>query len=179
MTTVPTLSDFRAQIRAFHDGLPATLAEFPDGVERMRAYRRALHEAGLSGITLPVELGGQGLPDEYGRAFREEKGDQAAPEEAGLAIGLGMALPTILDHGSPALRRRFVPSGLRGEEIWCQLYSEPGAGSDLEDKVILGDPGKVDNALAVVAVDQKVLTECFLGCDLFCQPGSHVSIRTT
>ena len=54
-----------------------------------------------------------------------------------------------------------------------------GAGSDLEDKVILGDPGKVDNALAVVAVDQKVLTECFLGFDLFCQPGSHVSIRTT
>ena len=131
MTTVPALSDFRSQVRAFHDGLPLRLAEFPDGVERMRAYRRALHEAGLSGITLPVELGGQGLPDEYGRAFREEKGEQAAPEEAGLAIGIGMALPTILDHGSPALQHRFVPSGLRGEEIWCQLYSEPGAGSDL------------------------------------------------
>ena len=131
MTTPPPISDFRAHVRSFHDELPARLAEFPAGVERMRAYRRALDEAGLSGITLPVELGGRGLPDEYERAFRDERGEQAAPEEAGLAIGIGMALPTILDHGSPALQRRFVPPGLRAEEIWCQLYSEPGAGSDL------------------------------------------------
>ena len=131
MTTVPSISDFRAHVRSFHDGLPARLADFPDGVERMRAYRRALDEADLSGITVPVELGGRGLPDEYERAFREEKGEQAGAQEAGLAIGIGMALPTILDHGSPALQQRFVPPGLRGEEIWCQLYSEPGAGSDL------------------------------------------------
>ena len=61
-----------------------------------------------------------------------------------------------------------------------QFISElPGPGSDLEDSVILRDPGKVDNAPAVVAVDQKVLTERFLGFDLFCQPGSNVSIGTT
>ncbi len=131
MTKVPSIPEFRAQVRAFHDGLTARLAAFAEGDERMRAYRLALDEAGLSGITVPVALGGRGLPDEYERAFHEEKGDRIVPEEAGLAIGIGMALPTILDHGSPALQQRFVPPGLRGEEIWCQLYSEPGAGSDL------------------------------------------------
>jgi alkylation response protein AidB-like acyl-CoA dehydrogenase len=127
----PSISEFRAQVRAFHEGLAVRLPGIPEGDEPMRAYRLALDQAGLSGITIPVDLGGRGLPDEYERAFQEEKGGRLVPEEAGLAIGIGMALPTILDHGSPALQQRFVPSGLRGEEIWCQLYSEPGAGSDL------------------------------------------------
>ena len=72
---------------------------------------------------------------------------------------------------------------LHNDDVACsfqQFISElPGAGSDLEDNVIFRDPGKVDNAPAVVAVDQKVLTERFLGFDLFCQPGSNVSIGTT
>jgi alkylation response protein AidB-like acyl-CoA dehydrogenase len=53
------------------------------------------------------------------------------PEEMTFGIGLGMVVPTIRDHASDELRRRFIPPALRGEEIWCQLYSEPGAGSDL------------------------------------------------
>ena len=53
------------------------------------------------------------------------------PEEFGLAIGIGMCLPTIRDHGTEDLKRRFIGPGLRGEELWCQLYSEPSAGSDL------------------------------------------------
>jgi alkylation response protein AidB-like acyl-CoA dehydrogenase len=131
MTSLPDITDFRVQVRAFYDELPGRLAEHTDAVERMRAYRRVLDDSGFSGITIPVEFGGRGLPAEYEHAFREERGDRIVPEEAGLTIGIGMALPTILDHGSPELQKRFVPSGLRGEEIWCQLYSEPGAGSDL------------------------------------------------
>ena len=131
MTTTPTASEFRARVRSFDAGLSEHLVEFSQPVERMRAYRRALDEAGLSGISAPIELGGLGLPLEYERVFHEAKGEHIMREEAGLTIGIGMALPTILDHGSPALQHRFVPSGLRGEEIWCQLYSEPGAGSDL------------------------------------------------
>ena len=132
MTATPSLSEFRARVRTFYETLPGLRANWPnDGVARMREYRRALDEAGLSGITLPTDLGGQDLPDDFERAYQEEKGDRVVPEEAGLGIGIGMALPTIVDYGSPALQRRFLPPGLRGEEIWCQLYSEPGAGSDL------------------------------------------------
>ncbi|MDX2379771.1 MAG: acyl-CoA dehydrogenase family protein, partial [Acidimicrobiia bacterium] len=62
MTTTPTASEFRGQVRAFDAGLSERLAEFSQPVERMRAYRRALAEAGLSGISAPIELGGLGLP---------------------------------------------------------------------------------------------------------------------
>jgi alkylation response protein AidB-like acyl-CoA dehydrogenase len=52
-------------------------------------------------------------------------------EETAFGIGLNMAVPTLLQCGSEELKQRFIPSALRGDEIWCQLYSEPGAGSDL------------------------------------------------
>ena len=77
------------------------------------------------------ELGGAGLPVEYDIAFREESLELLPGEDALFGLGLGMVVPTLMDHASDALRQRFVPPALRGDEIWCQLYSEPGAGSDL------------------------------------------------
>ena len=97
----------------------------------MRTYRRLLDEAGLSGLSYPVEFGGQGYPERYEQLFIEVRNEFQPPEEFGLAIGIGMCLPTIRDHGSDELRRRFLAPGLRGDELWCQLYSEPSAGSDL------------------------------------------------
>ncbi len=126
-----TISEFRARVRSFFTDLPAVLHEHTGGMARAKAYRRALCDAGLAGISYPTELGGAGLPAEYERAYREESRELLPGEEAMFGIGLGMTVPTLLEHGSPALQHRFVPPALRGDEIWCQLYSEPGAGSDL------------------------------------------------
>ena len=125
------IAEFRARVRSFFADLPATLDEHDGSMARAKAYRRALCDAGLAGLSYPTALGGAGLPSVYERAFRDESRDVLPGEDAVFGIGLGMTVPTLLEHGSPELQQRFVPPALRGDEIWCQLYSEPGAGSDL------------------------------------------------
>ncbi len=129
--TTESIAEFRAHVRAFFALLPETLAPIRGTTARGKAYRRALSDAGLAGISYPTELGGAGLPVEYDIAFREESLELLPGEDALFGLGLGMVVPTLIDHASDALKHRFVPPALRGEEIWCQLYSEPGAGSDL------------------------------------------------
>ena len=135
MATAPepqeSVAAFRARVRSFFADLPAVLDPHDGTMARAKAYRRALCDAGLAGISYPTELGGAGLPTEYDRAFRDESRDVLPGEDAMFGIGLGMTVPTLLEHGSVELQHRFVPPALRGDEIWCQLYSEPGAGSDL------------------------------------------------
>ncbi len=126
-----TLDEFKARVVAFYEDLPNCLGEHHRRIDRAKAYRRELVDAGLAGLSYPVEYGGQGLDPSYERAFREASLDLLPGEDAMFGIGIGMCLPTIVDHGSPEMARRFVPPGLSGEEVWCQLYSEPGAGSDL------------------------------------------------
>ena len=132
-TTEPieSIPEFRARVRAFFASLPEILAPIRGATARGKAYRRALCDAGLAGISYPPRLGGAGLPVEYEIAFRDESLELLPGEDALFGLGLGMVVPTLIDHASDALRQRFVPPALRGEEIWCQLYSEPGAGSDL------------------------------------------------
>lgn len=130
MTTVPPLDRFSEEVRSFFE----TVSDHIEGersTDRVKSYRRLLAEAGLVGLNYPVELGGQGYPDQYDQAFNDIRNECGPPEASALGIGLGMVLPTIKDHGTPEQQRRFIPPGLLGEEIWCQLYSEPGAGSDL------------------------------------------------
>lgn len=128
----PTVAELEAETRAFFARLPSVLASAPPGrTGRARAYRAALFDAGLAGVGYPVEYGGRGLGPAHQAAFRRVATPLQPPEESVFGIGVGMALPTVLEHGSDALKARLLPSGLRGEEIWCQLYSEPGAGSDL------------------------------------------------
>lgn len=126
-----SIPDFRRRVRAFFAELPALLDGRRGAMDRAKTYRRALCDAGLAGISYPIELGGAGLPTEYDQEFRDESRELVPGEDALFGIGLGMTVPTLLEHGSPALQERFVPPALRGDEIWCQLYSEPGAGSDL------------------------------------------------
>ncbi|MGB1630084.1 MAG: acyl-CoA dehydrogenase family protein [Acidimicrobiales bacterium] len=128
----PTLDEFAAEVQAFFDGVPALLDSVGGSqIDRARAYRAALFDAGLAGIGYPVEYGGRNLGIAHQDVFRQIAAPLQPPEESTFGIGIGMALPTILDYGSEALKARLLPSGLRGDEIWCQLYSEPGAGSDL------------------------------------------------
>lgn len=126
-----TVEDIEREAVAFYSTLHERLAGIAGHLDRARAYRRLLAEAGLVGIAYPVEIGGQGLTSAHQAAFARVSRPLLPPEETTFGIGIGMALPTIVAYGSPELQRRMVPPGLRGEEIWCQLYSEPGAGSDL------------------------------------------------
>ena len=132
MTSATGFDDFRSEVRTFfHHTLPAALDDSLEGLARARAWRALLFDAGLAGLDYPTAYGGRQLTSEHLALFAEESQGLIPREDAVFGIGVGMALPTIRDHGSDDLKRRFIRPGLRGEEIWCQLYSEPGAGSDL------------------------------------------------
>ncbi|WP_141579057.1 acyl-CoA dehydrogenase family protein [Actinomadura sp. WMMA1423] len=99
-------------------------------VAEARLFQRELHDAGFAGITWPAEYGGQGLTRADQRAFDALARDYPLPVKPFL-IGLGMIGPTLLDLGTPEQKRRYLRPMARGEEIWCQLFSEPDAGSDV------------------------------------------------
>jgi alkylation response protein AidB-like acyl-CoA dehydrogenase len=107
-------------------------AHDPSSTERL-AFLRARYDAGLAWVAFPEGHGGLGLPQalqpEVDRLFAEAGAPDNNPRANG--IGLGMAAPTILTFGTDAQKQRLLKPLWTGEEIWCQLFSEPGAGSDL------------------------------------------------
>jgi alkylation response protein AidB-like acyl-CoA dehydrogenase len=96
-------------------------------------FLRARFDAGLAWVHFPVGLGGLGAPRQLQAVANDALDAVGAPnnDPNRIGIGLGMAAPTILAHGTDAQRRRFLRPLWTGEEVWCQLFSEPGAGSDL------------------------------------------------
>ena len=131
-------ADFRSRARAWLQANAPRRG--PDGMEEdargqasipaQKAFQAKLYEAGFAGITWPKEYGGQGLTNTEQIAFSSEAQNYSLPIGA-FVIGLGMPGPTILELGTEAQKQRYLPPMLRGEEIWCQLFSEPGAGSDV------------------------------------------------
>jgi alkylation response protein AidB-like acyl-CoA dehydrogenase len=123
---VTTADDLRAEVRAFLS------AHAPASMDRLD-FLNERFDAGLAWVHYPVGLGGRGLPRDLQPAVDAEFAEAGAPtnrpERNG--IGLGMAAPTILAFGTPEQQRRWLRPLWTGEEIWCQLFSEPGAGSDL------------------------------------------------
>ena len=99
-------------------------------VEERRAWERALGEAGWTCLGWPVEYGGRGASLIRQVIFYEEYARAGGPGRLG-HIGEGLLGPTLIAFGSEEQKRRFLPPIVRGEEIWCQGYSEPNAGSDL------------------------------------------------
>src|SRR5256886_11796206 len=97
------------------------------------AFLRARYDAGLGWVSFPAGLGGLGAPRSSQPVVDGEFAAAGAPDNNPLriGIGLGMAAPTILRHGTDEQRQRFLRPLWTGEEVWCQLFSEPGAGSDL------------------------------------------------
>ncbi|HEU4840181.1 MAG TPA: acyl-CoA dehydrogenase family protein [Ilumatobacteraceae bacterium] len=101
-------------------------------IDAARALQRRLFDAGYAGISFPAEYGGGGLSAAHERAFREEAADYVTPD-LGVAGGVtfGPIGRSLLGHATPEFLQRHIPKILSGEEIWCQFYSEPEAGSDL------------------------------------------------
>jgi len=120
---------FRAELRAW-------LAENNPGLdgltdtEAKTSWSRKIFDAGYAGLTWPAEYGGGGASYSHQAIALEEWARAEAPSHLGV-IGLGMAGPTIIVHGTEGQKQRYLANILSGEEIWCQGFSEPGAGSDL------------------------------------------------
>jgi alkylation response protein AidB-like acyl-CoA dehydrogenase len=98
--------------------------------EGRRAWERALGRAGWTCVGWPREHGGRGAGLHQQVIFYEEYARARAPARVGI-VGEGLLGPTLIAFGSEAQKRRFLPPIVRGDELWCQGYSEPNAGSDL------------------------------------------------
>src|SRR2546430_1147338 len=135
LSDAPDEARFRQDLRAW---LQKSLPELPwpepaDLVEKAPFWRRwqaMLFEAGYAGLTWPREYGGQGLDERMRVIFGEECDLAGAPERLNI-IGEDFAGPTIAHFGTDRQKDRYLRPILTGEEIWCQLFSEPDSGSDL------------------------------------------------
>jgi len=101
-----------------------------DYLERAKKWQAMKFDAGLARITWEPEFGGRNGSSMQQVIFGQEEGKFSVPNMA-FVIGLGMIAPTIRAVGTDAQKERYLTKLLRGEEVWCQLFSEPGAGSDV------------------------------------------------
>ncbi|MFM1791520.1 MAG: hypothetical protein RLZZ526_1847 [Actinomycetota bacterium] len=106
-------------------------AEEAKNAEAAKAWRQKKFDAGYGWISGPKELGGRELPGNFDRAFNQLESMFRVADQSAFSISLGMVTPTIYAHGSQAAKDAYVKRLWRGEMIACQLFSEPGAGSDL------------------------------------------------
>jgi alkylation response protein AidB-like acyl-CoA dehydrogenase len=134
----PAEQAFRSEARTFLESvelprLPHYGDDRVDEAEWLRvskAWQRTLHDQGWAAITWPAEWGGRGLGPIQQIVWNQELA-RAGVGESLFVVGIGMAGPTIIAHGAEGQKERFLGPMLRGDEVWCQLFSEPGAGSDL------------------------------------------------
>ncbi|MDB5417804.1 MAG: acyl-CoA dehydrogenase [Phenylobacterium sp.] len=130
LTLTPEMAAFRDEVRAF---LGAHADDYAGGAAKdAKAWQKQLIDNGYAARTIPREYGGYGAEPDIlkSRIIAEEFMRAEAPR--GLAgQGVSMLVPTLLEVGSEEQKRRWIGPTLRGEVVWCQGYSEPGAGSDL------------------------------------------------
>jgi alkylation response protein AidB-like acyl-CoA dehydrogenase len=128
---------FRAELRGWLEDAVARHGPPPDGADwaTRRAYetswQRKLHDAGYSGLAWPTAVGGRGLLVSQQIVYYEECARAGAPAVGVNFVGLMHAGPTLIAEGTDGQRAAHLPRILAGESVWCQGFSEPGAGSDL------------------------------------------------
>ena len=212
--TDSTPSDFRSQVRAWFEayapakGSPddfssvhivsaSTAEEYRarerHAVEVTRGWQRALFEAGLAGRSWPIEYGGQGAPHWQDEIVADEQARFGVSAKM-FAVSLEMLPPVLFAYGTDAQRRAHLPRVVRGEEIWCQLLSEPDAGSDLGSartaaqpvdggwlingqKVWTSGAGAADHALLIARTDQTVTGGAGLSCVALDMSAPGVQVR--
>jgi alkylation response protein AidB-like acyl-CoA dehydrogenase len=138
-TYPPEAEAFRAEFRAWLDehltpemsgGAGVSMDTGADRLERQREWNRTLADARYAAIAWPEEWGGRGAGLMEQVVFAEEMNRAGAPGTLN-PIGLSNIAPAIIEHGTEAQKRALLPRMLRGDDIWCQGFSEPNAGSDL------------------------------------------------
>ena len=131
--------EFRAECRTwlranlpweYGKGFPPRFDDLGEEVAYLRTWQQKLADARFVGVTWPEEYGGRGAGALHHFIVQEELARARAPELVG-RIGINLVGPTLLAHATPAQRTRWLPNILRADALWCQLFSEPSAGSDL------------------------------------------------
>jgi alkylation response protein AidB-like acyl-CoA dehydrogenase len=125
--------EFRDQLRSWlaeHAPPDVAPASTPDEAAVLREWQRTLHDGCWVGINWPAEYGGRGASLAQVAIYNEELARADAPPLLGRA-GITLVGPTLMAHGTEEQRQRWMPRILSGEDVWCQLFSEPDAGSDL------------------------------------------------
>jgi alkylation response protein AidB-like acyl-CoA dehydrogenase len=139
LNDTPQQAEYRAKVRAWlaehKDEAPEVRstragAQDDDYVDARRRWQGRLAEGGLAGVTWPADLGGQGLGPIEQVIVGQEIARAGVPGILDV-IGVGMLGPTIIAHASDEQKARYLGPMLHGDEVWCQLFSEPAAGSDL------------------------------------------------
>ncbi|MDB5430162.1 MAG: acyl-CoA dehydrogenase [Caulobacter sp.] len=123
--------DWLAKAAAAYANPPTAPWEEAELVRLGRAWQRTKAEGGFAGILWPQEIGGRGGTPMQASIFDEEEHAYNIPTGVFITIGMNMAVPTIRRHGTPEQAERYTRPTLLGEMTWCQLFSEPAAGSDL------------------------------------------------
>jgi alkylation response protein AidB-like acyl-CoA dehydrogenase len=139
LNDTPEQAQYRAKVRAWLEEHrdeapvlegPGAITEEDEIVAARRVWQRRLAEGGLAGATWPAEVGGQGLGPIEQVIISQEIGRAGVPGILDV-IGVGMLGPTIIAHGTDEQKSRYLGPMLHADEVWCQLFSEPAAGSDL------------------------------------------------
>ena len=135
--TETELAEFEQRCRSFLDehatGFPSDGEPDPRGAKRIaitKKFQQALAEAGLAGIVYPTEYGGAGLTKAHDRVWREVYA-QYPNMSFDLTISHGMCLPMLAEYGTHEQKTKFLADNISGRTVWCQMFSEPGAGSDV------------------------------------------------
>ncbi len=152
---------FRGEVRAWlaahrparPERVPHDDASLAEEFTVLRDWQRQLFDAGYVGLLWPREYGGRGAPPVQQAILNEELARARAPQLIN-RVGINNTGPTLILHGTEAQKRRLLPKILSGEEIWCQLFSEPNAGSDLAAVRTRAEP----DGDAFVVTGQKVWT---------------------
>lgn len=138
-TDTPEEAEYRAHVRAWLDAnaekrTPGALFQAKYGADDLvplaREWQAKKYAAGFAGITMAKEYGGQGGTQMQQVIYNQEEAEYVTPRGV-YEIGLGMCIPTMLTYATEEQKQRYAGPALRGEEIWCQLFSEPVAGSDV------------------------------------------------
>jgi alkylation response protein AidB-like acyl-CoA dehydrogenase len=160
---------FRDELREWLTAsLPAKMVKTADNTaayyDYLKAWQRKLYEGGWAGISWPKEYGGRGASPIEQAIFQEEMAKADAPERMG-TIGQGLVGPTIIAVGSEAQKKRYLPNILSGDEVWCQGFSEPNAGSDvasLETKAVRDGDHLVINGQKIWTSYAHIADHCLL-----------------
>ncbi|MGB9183364.1 MAG: acyl-CoA dehydrogenase family protein [Solirubrobacteraceae bacterium] len=136
LNDTPQQAEYRAQARAWlednREQAPPRSGSYEDSayIDARRAWQRKLAEAGLAAVTWPTEVGGRGLGPIEQVTVNQEISRAGVPGILDV-IGIGMLGPCLIAHGSEEQKSRHLGPMLHGDEVWCQMFSEPNAGSDL------------------------------------------------